>query len=204
MLPLKMPQSIIQLSSDGLKELENDIAEFSVDEGVKLMKAAKEYLKVSIFNVYYVVILTTHTEYTGGNQTYSDPHAHKWHWHHPVLFSGSGQGCRGSTQMAARVEGEVEKREGVYISLLCLHSNCPDIIWSMLANPTQSTLGSSCDRKAVRTLPFLHQVNPLIHVVQGLALKEMWTRKRQMPKNLWQNIPDRVPTTLSISISSCC
>ena len=49
----------------------------------------------------------------------------------------------------------------------------------MLANPTQSTPGSSRDREAVRTLPFLHQVDPLIRVVQGLALKETWTRGKR-------------------------
>ena len=128
MSPLRMPQSTIQLSSDGLKELENDIAEFSVDEGAKLTKAAKDYLKVSILNVYRVVALTTRTEHTGGDQTYVDPHAHKWHQHHPVLFAGSGRGCRGSIQMAARVEGEVEKREGAYVSVLCFRSNRADII----------------------------------------------------------------------------
>ena len=43
-----MPSFMMQLTSDALKDLENAITDFSVEEGPKLSLPAKDYLKVCI------------------------------------------------------------------------------------------------------------------------------------------------------------
>lgn len=105
----KMSPSTIQLTSAGLKDLDNDITEFSVDESSNLTKAAKDYLKVCMLDLDRVVVFTIFTDHAGSDQAYSRPHA-SWQ-QHLVFFAGSGGGCRYRTQVAARMEGEVEKRK---------------------------------------------------------------------------------------------